>query len=53
MGYVYLLTPIGMKERMVMPKRFLSAKEKEHEKLELEVQQLKKEVQRIETGIKT
>ena len=42
-GYLYLLTPIGIEEKAKNTYRFLKRKIEEYEKLELEIEQLKKE----------
>ena len=44
LGYAYLLTPSGVKEKIMITKRFLAAKEKEYENLEYEIEKLKKEL---------
>ena len=46
MGDTYLLTPSGFKEKMLITKKFLAAKEREYENLKHEIQQLKEEVER-------
>ena len=45
MGYAYLLTPSGLKEKILITKKFLAAKEREYENLKDEIQQLKEEVE--------
>lgn len=42
-GYLYLLTPEGIKQKAVLTKRFLKRKMAEYEQLKQEIQQLKKE----------
>jgi EPS-associated MarR family transcriptional regulator len=42
--YVYLLTPIGMAEKVAITTRFLSRKMEEYEALKLEIEALKSEV---------
>ena len=42
--YVYLLTPIGMAEKVAITTRFLSRKMEEYEALKLEIELLKSEV---------
>jgi EPS-associated MarR family transcriptional regulator len=42
--YVYLLTPMGIAEKVVLTTRFLSRKMKEYEVLKLEIEALKSEV---------
>ena len=44
LGYVYLLTPSGVKEKIEVTKRFLAAKEREYERLKYEIETLKKEL---------
>jgi MarR family. len=43
-AYLYFLTPSGIEEKAKITYRFLKRKMKEYEKLEEEIQQLKKEV---------
>ena len=43
-AYLYLLTPMGIEEKARKTYRFLKKKTEEYEKLEIEIQQLKKEV---------
>jgi EPS-associated MarR family transcriptional regulator len=52
MGYVYLLTAEGIKEKVSVTKRFLAAKESEYLKLEYEIRLLKAEVESSEVGVK-
>jgi EPS-associated MarR family transcriptional regulator len=42
--YVYLLTPMGVAEKVALTTRFLSRKMEEYEALNLEIQTLKSEV---------
>jgi EPS-associated MarR family transcriptional regulator len=42
--YIYQLTPAGLKEKAAVTLRFLKQKQKEYEKIKLELEQLKKEV---------
>lgn len=42
--YVYLLTPMGIAEKVVMTTRFLSRKMEEYEALKVEIEALKSEV---------
>ncbi|WP_111640042.1 MarR family EPS-associated transcriptional regulator [Marinomonas shanghaiensis] len=44
MGYLYLLTPKGIEEKIALTQRFLQRKLKEHETLEKEIEQLRQEV---------
>lgn len=50
MGYVYLLTSSGVKEKILITKKFLAAKESQYENLKHELKQLKEEVKRSEAG---
>lgn len=43
-GYLYLLTPKGIEEKVTLTQRFLQRKLREHEALEQEIEQLRKEV---------
>ncbi|MGO2233612.1 MarR family EPS-associated transcriptional regulator [Marinomonas sp. UCMA 3892] len=43
-GYLYLLTPKGIEEKVSLTQRFLQRKLKEHEVLEKEIEQLRQEV---------
>ena len=42
--YVYLLTPLGIAEKVALTTRFLSRKMEEYEALKLEIEALKSEV---------
>lgn len=42
-GYLYLLTPEGIKQKAVLTKRFLKRKMAEYEQLKREIQQLKED----------
>ena len=42
--YVYLLTPMGIAEKVALTTRFLSRKMEEYEALKLEIEALKSEV---------
>ena len=44
LGYAYLLTPSGVKEKILVTKRFLAAKEREYESLKYEIEKLKEEL---------
>lgn len=44
LGYLYLLTPKGIEEKIILTQRFLQRKLKDHEELEKEIALLKKEV---------
>ncbi|MDZ7924620.1 MAG: MarR family EPS-associated transcriptional regulator [Marinagarivorans sp.] len=46
MGYLYLLTPKGIEEKIALTQRFLQRKLKEHETLEKEIEQLRQEVKK-------
>ncbi|MBJ7537815.1 MarR family EPS-associated transcriptional regulator [Marinomonas transparens] len=43
-GYLYLLTPTGIEEKIVLTQSFLQRKLKEYELLEKEIEQLREEV---------
>jgi EPS-associated MarR family transcriptional regulator len=43
-GYLYLLTPKGIEEKVSLTQSFLQRKLKEHEALEAEIEQLREEV---------
>ena len=43
-AYLYFLTPLGIEEKAKTTYRFLKRKIEEYERLEIEIQQLKKEV---------
>lgn len=45
-GYFYLLTPEGIKEKTVLAAKFLSRKMKEYEQLKVEIDDLKIEVKK-------
>ena len=44
LGYAYLLTPTGVKEKISITKKFLAAKEREYEILRHEIEKLKEEL---------
>lgn len=44
LGYVYLLTPAGLKQRFVMARELLARKEAEFEALQAEIEALKDEL---------
>jgi EPS-associated MarR family transcriptional regulator len=44
LGYAYLLTPSGVKEKFKITKKFLEAKEKEYEILRQQIEALKGEI---------
>ena len=44
LGYAYLLTPEGIKEKAAITVRFLARKQKEFKRLEREIEMLKSEV---------
>ena len=50
MGYVYLLTPSGLKAKIMITKNFLAAKEKEYEVLKQEIEALKSEIDLADSG---
>ena len=50
MGYLYLLTPIGMAAKTTLTARFLRRKLAEYEALKSEIEQLKSEVNQAGSG---
>ena len=44
LGYAYVLTPSGFREKIIITKRFLKAKEKEYELLRREIDALRDEI---------
>lgn len=44
MGYAYLLTPSGVREKTLITKKFLAAKERKYKNLRYEIEKLKKEL---------
>tara|TARA_B110000483_G_scaffold99364_1_gene121836 strand:+ start:1638 stop:1973 length:336 start_codon:yes stop_codon:yes gene_type:complete len=44
MGYIYLLTPMGIAEKAAITRRFLDRKRSEYERLVLEIETLENEV---------
>ena len=50
LGYAYLLTPTGVKEKIMITKKFLAAKEKEYELLRQEIEGLKGEIGSGDSG---
>ena len=50
LGYAYLLTPSGLKEKIMIAKKFLAAKEKEYELLRQEIVALKSEIGSGDSG---
>jgi len=42
--YLYLLTPKGIEEKLLITQRFLQSKLKEHEELEKEIEQLREDI---------
>ena len=50
LGYAYLLTPSGVKEKIMVTKRFLAAKEREYESLKYEIEKLKKDLGSLDSG---
>jgi EPS-associated MarR family transcriptional regulator len=44
LGYLYVLTPSGVKRRIELTKSFLDFKEREYETLKRQIQQLRQEV---------
>jgi EPS-associated MarR family transcriptional regulator len=53
LGYSYLLTPSGVKEKIMITKKFLEAKEKEYEILKQEIEALKGEIGLGDSGIRS
>ena len=51
MGYVYLMTAEGIKEKVKVTKRFLAVKEREYPKLEHEILLLREEVKASGAGV--
>lgn len=49
LGYVYQLTPKGIEEKAKVTYRFLKRKINEYEAMEAEIEELRKEVERIES----
>lgn len=49
-AYLYYLTPHGIEEKARTTYLFLQRKMEEYERLEMEIQQLKQELQRSDTG---
>ena len=45
-GYAYLLTPIGVAEKAAISVRFLKRKMEEYNNLQIEIDQLKREIQK-------
>jgi EPS-associated MarR family transcriptional regulator len=50
LGYAYLLTPSGVKEKITITKKFLEAKEKEYELLRQEIDVLRDEIVSSSSG---
>ena len=50
LGYAYLLTPSGVKEKILITKKFLAAKEREYESLRREIEKLKKELGSVDSA---
>ena len=44
LGYAYLLTPSGFREKILITKQFLAAKEEEYENLRHEIERLREEL---------
>lgn len=47
MGYIYLLTPVGIAEKANITRRYLVRKETEYQQLKHEIDRLKTEVERF------
>jgi len=43
-GYVYCLTPYGISQKIVITKKFLKRKQKEYDRLKMEIEQIQKEI---------
>ena len=52
-GYVYLLTPKGVKQKVEITREFLRRKELEFEKVQNEIKDLRKELAASEMGTKS
>ena len=50
LGYAYLLTPSGVREKVMITKKFLAAKEREYELLRQEIEALKDEIGLADSG---
>ena len=50
LGYAYVLTPSGFREKIIITKRFLKDKEKECEVLKQEIEALKGEIGLVDSG---
>jgi len=50
-GYLYVLTPGGIEEKVKITYRFLKRKMREYETLEDEIRRLKKEIALVESGM--
>ena len=50
LGYAYLLTPSGIREKIMITKKFLAAKEREYELLRQEIESLKGEIGLADSG---
>ena len=47
LGYVYLLTPAGLADRIRVTRAFLAQKQSEYEAIQREIEQLRQELQQI------
>ena len=52
-GYVYLLTPKGLKQKLDITREFLKRKELEFNKIQNEIKELRKEIAQKEGGTKS
>ena len=52
-GYVYLLTPKGLKQKLEITREFLRRKELEFDKIQNEIKELKKEMAQKEVRTKS
>ena len=50
LGYAYVLTPVGVSEKVAITVRFLARKQHEFDALQAEIQALRAEVEAIEQG---
>ena len=50
LGYAYVITPSGVRERMTLTRAFLARKEAEYIDLQMQISTLRKEVAQHEAG---
>ena len=53
LGYAYLLTPAGVREKIIITREFLAAKEREYKNLKREIQRLREEVKKNEMRVQS